>query len=44
MSNFDFPKKLLSKKIKIITTSEGNFFCDFYEKKKKTLHYVVSAL
>jgi hypothetical protein len=29
MSNFDFPKKLLLKKIKIITTREGNFFMSF---------------
>ena len=33
MSNFDFPKKLLLKKFKIITTREGNFlsiFSTFY--------------
>jgi hypothetical protein len=40
MSKIDFPKKLLSKKFKIFTTREGNFFSRFFKISQKHLHYV----
>ena len=41
MSKIENPKKLLSKKIKIITTRVGNFLRDFFKNTLNPLHYVV---